>query len=154
LSALQSHLRSRIQQELAAIGETSQRAQTAWLRYNRDHEVLLLDSVALSAHAAYTGAERILLLIAEHIDGEVPQGRKWHTALVAQMAGERPGLRPAVIAGDTRGLLDQLRGFRHLVRHAYPDSLDPARVGELVTALPLLDSAFARDVREFLTLLP
>jgi len=50
--------------------------------------------------------------------------------------------RPAVISEECRGILDELREFRHVVRHIYPFQLDPNQMQRLVAkvgqALPLL----------------
>jgi hypothetical protein len=71
------------------------------------------------------------------------------------MAMELPSQRPAVISEECREMLDELREFRHVVRHTYPFQLDPNRIQRLVTrvsqALPLLRqelSLFSRFLAE------
>ncbi|MFN2131705.1 MAG: hypothetical protein ACK2VD_14340 [Anaerolineae bacterium] len=48
--------------------------------------------------------------------------------LLEQMAAEVPSVRPALISGETRQLLDEYRGFRHVVRNVYAFRFDLAKV--------------------------
>lgn len=81
-------------------------------------------SIANAIEAAYNGIETALDHLLRAIDGLVPQSGDSHAALLAQAANPNPGVRPALIAADTRLLLDRLRRFRHVVRHGYGSQLD------------------------------
>lgn len=94
------------------------------------------DGVALNLHGFYTGVEQIFEDIARTIDGGLPSGSEWHTSLLRQMTVEIEGLRPAVIATQTRNSLDEFRGFRHIVRNVYAFNLRAARLNELVNDAP------------------
>jgi hypothetical protein len=93
---------------------------------------LYVDSVALNLHSFYAGLERLFKMIAVAIDGNVPQGQNWHQVLLDQMAAEVPSVRPALISEGTRRMLDEYRGFRHVVRNVYAFRFDLAKVGNLV----------------------
>jgi hypothetical protein len=95
-----------------------------------------VDSVALNLHGFYAGLERLFEMIAVAVDGHVPHGENWHQVLLEQMAEEVPSVRPAVISVETRYLLDDYRGFRHVVRNVYAFRFDPAKVQKLVEAVP------------------
>jgi len=44
---------------------------------------------------------------------------------------EVPRIRPALLAKESFELLDELRGFRHLFRHAYTYPLDSEKLAQL-----------------------
>ena len=79
---------------------------------------------ALAADLAevYTGFEKIFERIANEIDKHLPEGERWHTDLLTQMAERRPE-RPPVISEGTRRRLRQLLRFRHKVNNTYGDEL-------------------------------
>ena len=54
------------------------------------------------------------------------------------MTQEIPGVRPAVISETTCALLDEYRGFRHVVRNVYTLELNPSRIKPLVEKIPTL----------------
>lgn len=60
-------------------------------------------------------------MISEAIDGEKPAGENWHLSLLQQMSNDIPGVRPAVISEKSFDLLNEYRGFRHVVRNIYTD---------------------------------
>ncbi len=111
------------------------RARRAWEQARRSGDDLYLDSVVLNLHGFYRGWERVFRHIADALDGDVPGGQDWHQRLLEQMAGEVPGVRPAVISDWVREALDEFRRFRHVVHHVYTFSVDPLRVARLVERL-------------------
>ena len=48
-----------------------------------------------------------------------------------------PGLRPSLFPAQVEGDWDELRRFRHFLRHAYPLELDPKRLSHNVERLAL-----------------
>ncbi|MEW5939438.1 MAG: hypothetical protein AB1750_07245 [Chloroflexota bacterium] len=107
------------------------------------------DGAALNLHGFYNGVERIFEDIARTLEKEIPDSEQWHIDLLAQMAGEIEGLRPAVITRETRNCLDAYRGFRHVVRNVYAFNLRPARLNDLVNDLPGCFESVQRDLKEF-----
>jgi len=107
------------------------------------------DGVALNLHGFYTGVERIFEDTARTIDDSLPTGSDWHRDLLLQISAEEIGVRPAVIARDTRKCLDEYRGFRHVVRSMYTFSLRPSRIQELVEGLTACFEMVSRDLNQF-----
>ena len=107
-----------------------------WRRRQLSGDDYYLDGVALNLHGFYAGVERLFELIAEVVDGALPQGENWHQVLLQQMASEVPHVRPAVISETTRDALDTYRGFRHIVRNVYTFKFDPAKMQRLVEEAP------------------
>ncbi len=91
-----------------------------------DAGALALAAVAL--HGWYTGVETIFERIARELDGDVPRGDRWHRELLAQMAAEIPGTRPAVVDISLVTDLAALLAFRHFFRHAYAVTFDPGHL--------------------------
>lgn len=79
----------------------------------------------------YTGLERIFERVARRIDHSLPQGERWHTDLLHQVA--RPtDERAALISEETRLSLREYLAFRHHTRHAYAHHLEWPRMKGLV----------------------
>ena len=108
-------------------------------------QVLLDAGLAQMIQSIYTAAENLLLKIAASIDGGTPaRDENWHAALLARMAHDYPGRRPAVLSAQSLEVLHKLRGFRHVTRNTYAHELNRERLihnAELaVQLLPLLST--------------
>lgn len=77
-------------------------------------------AVAIAAYIenVFSGLERIMLRIADDIDGERPIGDSWHKDLL-QRSGQTMGWRGPILTHETIIMIDEWRRFRHLVRHNY-----------------------------------
>lgn len=113
-------LANRIRLELAELEHVLARINEGWQRAHPSGDDYYLDSVALNLHGFYSGLERVFTLIAETIDGSLPQGENWHLLLLQQMTEEKPRVRPAVISEEVGKRLNEYRGFRHVVRNVIP----------------------------------
>jgi hypothetical protein len=111
------------------------------------------DGVALNLHGFYSGVERIFEDIARSIDGNIPSGPDWHSALLVQVSSEIPQRRPPIITQEVRYTLDDFRGFRHVVRNIYAFNFRPARLKELVDSLPGCFNALRDALRTFIQFL-
>ncbi len=125
------------------------RIDEGWQRAQSSADDYYVDSVALNLHGFYSGLERIFAMIATAVDMNLPEGNQWHYQLLQQMTQEIPGVRPAVISEETCALLDEYRGFRHVVRNVYALELDPNRIEPLVEKIPVL---FAQVKAELLAM--
>ncbi len=134
-------LAHRIRQELIELEHVLARINEGWQRARRLSDDYYLDSVALNLHGFYSGLERVFALIAETIDGSLPQGENWHLLLLQQMTEETPRVRPAVISKEISRRLNEYRGFRHVVRNVYTYEFDPSKVEKLVLSA---DDLFAQ----------
>jgi len=144
-----SGLAHRIRQELAEVEHVLGRIGEGWQRARRSNDDYYLDSVALNLHGFYSGLERVFALIAETIDGSLPQGENWHLLLLQQVAEEVPQTRPAVISKDSAKRLNEYRGFRHVVRNVYTYQFDPAKVEKLVSAVNELFTQLNAELSAF-----
>ena len=131
-----SRLATRIRESLAELDILLLRIGEGRQRSLSTGDNFYLDGLALNLHGLYSGLERIFELVAEVVDGVKPAGENWHQVLLKQMANEVPGLRPAVISGDTFIKLNEYRGFRHVVRNVYTFKFDPEKIGQLVDKAP------------------
>lgn len=146
-------LSGRIRDELSEIAAIIDRTESGWKHVQQSRDDFYLDSVALNLHSFYTVLEKIFELIATTIDQEKPQGENWHQELLRQMAIEIELVRPAVISKETRNILDEYRGFRHIVRNVYSFNLSATRIEPLVANLRDLFNNIKREMDGFLRFL-
>ena len=142
-------LASRIRRELDDLELVRVRIEEGWLRARRSDDDYYLDGVALNLHGFYSGLERIFSLIAETIDGSIPQGENWHLLLLQQVTAEIPEVRPAVISGSVSKDLNEYRGFRHVVRNVYTYHFDPVKIEKLVDKIPDLFAQLKLELSAF-----
>lgn len=139
----------RIRQELLDLRRCVNRALVLMAKSAERGDIDYLDGVALNLHAFYTGVEHVLEAVAREVDGAVPGGPEWHRDLLLQLSGGIEGVRPAVLAEETRRCLDAYRGFRQVVRYVYSYSLDPDRVRHLAMELSACYDDVATDMHRF-----
>jgi hypothetical protein len=108
-----------------------------------------LGTVALNLHGFYSGTERIFREVALAMDQQLPEGADWHRRLLRQMAAAVPGVRPEVLSRATLQGLNELCGFRHVVRNVYTFDLIPERVETLATELPNCLATLQTDLQRF-----
>ncbi|MEM9807721.1 MAG: hypothetical protein AAF959_20845 [Cyanobacteria bacterium P01_D01_bin.56] len=78
-----------------------------------------LDSVAYQVHNLYCAIEDLLKLIANAFENRIGTSGEWHRVLLLRLSQPVEGIRPAFLSEDSFDLLNQLRSFRHMFRHAY-----------------------------------
>jgi hypothetical protein len=144
-------LATRIRAELEDLARSVRRAERAWQAAQRAgaEQDMFIDSAALNLHGFYAGVERLFEAAALQLDGSLPKGEAWHRDLLDQMTLDLPGWRPPIISAAVMEMLDEYRRFRHVVRNVYADSLDPLRVGELVTRLTPLWAQLQNELAAF-----
>lgn len=84
--------------------------------------------VALSLDHAYQALETLLVRIERALGLQERGGSEWHRALLADSVWPIPSVRGAVLTRDSERDWDELRRFRHFLRHAYTVELDPGRL--------------------------
>ena len=142
-------LSGRIDAELTELRQVVDRTIQAWDKAIKQNDDYYLDSVALNLHAFYSGLERIFEKLASSIDGSVPSAANWHQELLAQMQTEIPSVRPAVISAAVKELLEEYRGFRHVVRNVYSYHLKPEKLKLLVEKLEHTFVAASKELTVF-----
>jgi len=97
-------------------------------------------ALALALDRAYTALESLLERVARTVEGGAPSSDDWHRTLLHNAGLEIERVRPAILGAASLAAADELRRFRHFLRHAYAASLDPGRVARVATSWT---SAFA-----------
>lgn len=139
----------RIREELHEIEYILHRISEGMRKAKESGDDYYLDGVALNLHGFYSGIERIFENIATKIDGFRPDGKNWHQMLLKQMAKENAGVRPPAISDNVPTLLNEYRGFRHIVRNVYTYKFDPVRVEKMVLQLPVVFKLLQAEMLAF-----
>lgn len=96
-------------------------------------------------HDFYSGIERVLIRIAEELNGGVPRGAGWHRQLLEDMELEIPDVRPAVVS---HGLREQLNEFLRFL-HVYGFVLQAERMATLEQEFDAVPDRFVSEMRSF-----
>ncbi len=110
----------------------------------------LIDSTAYQLHNLYSAAEELFKIVASAFENSVTDFSRWHTELLPRMTLDIQGVRPALLSTESTELLDELRAFRHVFRHAYMKQLDFGRVEQNLVRARQLHSLLPRDIAHFL----
>jgi hypothetical protein len=109
----------------------------------------LLRARASIFHDFYTALERIMVRIAEELNGGLPKSDQWHKELLFDMTLDLEGVRPPVFSKELRGELADFLRFRHLFRNNYGYELKTERLGELGKVFPVVAGRSLAEVRKF-----
>ena len=94
-----------------------------------------LEACAFQLARLYNIFEQLALRVAKAFENNIDDEQGWHMELIRRLSIEIPSVRPALIGDELVSDLQDLRGFRHVVRHAYDLRLNKVKL------LPLLDAA-------------
>ncbi|HSH39581.1 MAG TPA: hypothetical protein VK993_12425 [Chthoniobacterales bacterium] len=113
-----------------------------------------LEAAAYELGRLYSAFERSLERISDDFENQFERRGDYHAKLLQRLSLDLPGIRPAFIPPERLPALRELKGFRHLTRHAYDVVLredrlrDLARLGvQLADDLPGWSAEFATRVR-------
>ncbi len=109
----------------------------------------LKNSLAYKLHNLYSSYEDIFKIIIKFFENHIDDLSTFHTGLLKRMALNINGIRPALLSDHSLKILDELRGFRHVFRHAYGYELDTDRVIKMAEKIPSLKESFATDLNTF-----
>jgi chorismate mutase len=93
--------------------------------------------------------ESILERVARTLEGGAPVGEDWHRALLRNAALEIERVRPPILGNSALAAADDLRRFRHFLRHAYAASLDAARIARVAASWTSAFQAVEADLDAF-----
>lgn len=124
------------------------------LNNNKDLAIKLSDDFTLRAvgsifHDFYTSVENMFKIVARYIDESIPEGAEWHLELLQQMATPIIKTRGPLISSQTKDLLNEFRGFRHVFRNVYGFNLIGKRLESLLTIFPSTVSNVEKDIKNF-----
>lgn len=108
-----------------------------------------VDSMGYQIHNLYSAFEQLFETVARFFENRLEEER-YHVDLLRRMRLEIEGVRPALVSDEAFVLLDELRRFRHLFRHAYTTDLKPENLADLLSKAERLRPVHRRDVAEFL----
>lgn len=109
----------------------------------------LTDSLAYKIHNLYSAYEDMFKLIAKFFENQIEDFARYHTGLIKRMQIEIEGIRPKLLSEESFRVLDELRGLRHVFRHAYSYGLDPERILKLAEKSLMLKETFGKDLELF-----
>ncbi len=118
------------------------------LKTDRGNEDLTI-SLAYKLHNLYSAYEDMFKMTAKFCENQIEDMSLYHSALINRMRIEIEGVRPSLLSDESYKVLDELRGFRHVFRHAYSYELDAERVIRLSEKTAKLKDTFSSDFSKF-----
>lgn len=79
-------------------------------------------------HNLYCAYEDLFKIVSAFWENNIGNDGAFHRSLIRRMLLTIEGVRPALLSEKSYQHLDELRGFRHVFRHAYSYGLDDERV--------------------------
>jgi hypothetical protein len=120
----------------------------------RDQSPGHLEACAYELARFYNVLERMLERLCVEFENHFQQRGDFHEKLIQRAALELPGIRPAFIPKERMAEVRELKGFRHIMRHAYDLTLRADRLTELsgiaqtlAAQLPAWCADFGKHVR-------
>jgi hypothetical protein len=113
-----------------------------------------LEACAYELARFYSTFERMLERICDEFENHFDKRGDYHERLLQRLGLSLEEIRPAFIPPGQMNALRELKGFRHLVRHAYDDALRADRLAnlsqlskEVAAELPRWCAEFGEKVR-------
>lgn len=108
------------------------------------------DSIAYQIHNLYCAAEDLLQLVAHTFENQIGAGGNWHRTLLLRLSEPVTEIRPAFLSEETFEVLNQLRGFRHFVRHGYGAEIEINQLKANLALVQRLQTLLPQDLHSFL----
>ena len=118
------------------------------LKRNADNEDLA-NSLGYKLHNLYSAYEDCFKLVGRFFENQIEDMARYHTDLLKRMLLVIEGIRPNLLSEESFKVLDELKGFRHLFRHAYSYELEAERVIRLAEKSIRLKDTFCKDFEGF-----
>jgi len=96
-----------------------------------------IESIGYWLHNLYSACEDLFKLVAGFWENSIDSDRTFHKDLIKRMVLVIEGIRPSLLSEESFRYLNELRGFRHVFRHAYSYGLDDERVIYLLKRMKL-----------------
>ena len=93
-----------------------------------------LEACAFQLARFYNIIEQVALRIAKAFENNIDDEQGWHMELLRRLSIEIPGVRPSLFSAELVADLQELRGFRHVVRHAYDLTLKESKITPVLAA--------------------
>ena len=139
-----------LETDCAVAGDAAHKAALRLREESAGH----LEACAYELARCYNVIERMLERIGEDFESHLEKRGDYHERLLQRLSLDLDGIRPAFIPQARLVSLRELKGFRHVMRHAYDLTLRSDRLAELsaiaerlAAELPGWCAEFANKVR-------
>lgn len=85
-------------------------------------------AAAFEINRTYNILEKAFERLCETFENHLEKTGRYHDTLIERVTLDLKGIRPAFLPADAVRDVRELKGFRHLFRHAYDLDLDPVRI--------------------------
>jgi hypothetical protein len=92
----------------------------------------MIESTGYWMHNLYCAFEDLFKLVSAFWENNLSVNGDYHVNLLKRMMIHIKDVRPPLLSKDSYEYLNELRGFRHVFRHAYGFGLDDERVAHLI----------------------
>ena len=107
-----------------------------------------VESAGYWMHNLYCSFEDLFKLVAGFWENSLSADGEFHVQLLKRMLSIE-GVRPALLSEGSYKFLNELRGFRHVFRHAYSYGLDDERISTLLRKILAQKGPVSRDLTNF-----
>jgi len=135
--------------ELAADAVILREASSSARKRLREQAGGYAEAAAYELARFYTVLEKAFERVSIGFENHFDKRHDYHERLLQRMTLDLPGIRPAFVPGDARDALRELKGFRHVVRHAYDLTLRADRLAELTTFAETIAADLPRWAADF-----
>ncbi len=87
-------------------------------------------AAAFEINRIYNILKKAFERLCETFENHLGKTGRYHDTLIERVTLDLKGIRPAFLPTDAVRDVRELKGFRHLFRHAYDLDLDPVRIEE------------------------
>lgn len=109
----------------------------------------MVESTGYWLHNLYSAFEDLFKLTAGFWENNVNIDGDFHINLLKRMLVHIEQVRPALISEESYRFLNELRGFRHVFRHAYSFGMDDERVSFLLNRVLKKKELLMLDLQKF-----
>jgi len=136
--------------QIDLIKETYQRLEKKLLVFDQESPSKeLIESAGYWIHNLYCAFEDLFKLVSAFWENSLKDNGDYHVNLLKRMMIEIEEIRPSLLSLESYEYLNELRGFRHVFRHAYVYGLDDERVLYLIRKTMSKKTMVLTDLREF-----
>jgi len=107
-------------------------------------------ATAYELNRFYNVLEKSFERLCETFENHFEKTGSYHERLIERMELPISGIRPAFLKPEALVAIRELKGFRHVFRHAYDLELNPLRIEALVLKSEICANAFPVWCKEFL----
>lgn len=109
-----------------------------------------IESLGYQLHNLYCAFEDLFKIVAAEFENHIEDKSRYHSELLKRMTMTIEGVRPPFISHAMYVLLDTVRAFRHVFRHAYSYELDQRKITIVQEDALKLRVIFRKEVDAFL----